>query len=192
MVASLCCVGPVVMVGLGLGSFAAASWFASWRPVFLVVTFALLGAGWFFALRRRRAVCADGACATPANRSRMSLVLLAIATAAAAGLAAYPWYARHLTAALTAPRAESSGIVAADSRTLVVRIPAMDCEACAAGIAATLRRETGVVDAEVNLASKTALIHFDPALTEHGRVLAAIAAAGFHAVIEPTLQEEVP
>ena len=46
VVASLCCIGPLLSLGLGLGSFAAAAWFAQWRPVLLGITFVLLGLAW--------------------------------------------------------------------------------------------------------------------------------------------------
>src|SRR3989442_9864443 len=41
--ASLCCIGPLVAVVLGASGFAASAVFEKWRPVFLVVTVALLG-----------------------------------------------------------------------------------------------------------------------------------------------------
>lgn len=40
--ASLCCIGPLVVVAFGAGGFAASALFEKWRPVFLVITFALL------------------------------------------------------------------------------------------------------------------------------------------------------
>ena len=42
--ASLCWIGPLVALLLGAGSLAAALGLQEWRPVFLGMTFALLGA----------------------------------------------------------------------------------------------------------------------------------------------------
>ena len=41
-VASLCCIGPLVAVGLGVGSFGAAAWFEELRPYLLGFTALLL------------------------------------------------------------------------------------------------------------------------------------------------------
>ncbi len=65
LAASLCCIGPLVALSLGLGSFAASAWFAQWRPVLLGVTFVLLGLAWYLTYRRPKADCADGSCARP-------------------------------------------------------------------------------------------------------------------------------
>src|SRR5229473_3100431 len=63
--ASLCCIGPLVAVLLGASGFAASAVFEKWRPVFLVVTFALLALAWYLTYRKPKAACADGlACAT--------------------------------------------------------------------------------------------------------------------------------
>lgn len=185
LLASLCCLGPLVALLLGAGTFAAASWFAAWRPVFLAITFALLGAGWVFALRRRRASCAtEGAACASDRGGRASFLLLVFATLAAGGFAAYPLVAGRVAAAVSdhAPTGANQTPIATDVRTLTVRIPSMDCEACAAGIAATLRREPGVVSAEVTYATKDAIIRYDAAATTSARIVAAIDATGFPAV----------
>ena len=50
-VASLCCIGPLAAVGLGLGSFGAAQFFEGLRPYLLGTTGLLLaGAFYFFAI----------------------------------------------------------------------------------------------------------------------------------------------
>lgn len=186
LLASLCCLGPLLMLGLGLGTFAAASWFAVWRPVFLAITFALLGAGWFFALRRRRAACAtEGAGCATERGGRASILLLVLATLAAGAFAAYPLVAGRVAAAVAGSSTAGDASNAAEVRTLNVRIPSMDCEACAVGIAATLRREPGIVSAEVTYATKTAVVRFDPRATGMEKILGTIDATGFKAERPP-------
>ena len=85
LAASLCCIGPLLSLTLGLGSFAASAWFAQWRPVFLAATFLLLGLAWYLTYRRPKVDCADGSCARPPGKAaRMSLwpgTLVALAAA---------------------------------------------------------------------------------------------------------------
>ena len=172
LAASLCCVGPLLSLSLGLGSFAASAWFAQWRPVLLAFTFALLGLAWWLTYRRPKADCADGTCAQPPGKAaRISLWL---GTLVALGSAVYP----------SLPAANHRITVAAgavgDAR-LSVLIPSMDCPPCAAGIEASLRRAPGVKQAAVNYETKVAVFVYDPSVTNREQLLALIVASGFPA-----------
>lgn len=172
IVASLCCIGPIVVLSLGLGSFAAAAFFAQWRPLFLGLTFALLGVAWFMAYRRPKSDCDDATCARrPGRAMRISLWL---GTLIALVAAAYPWLAGSLHGA--APAVTTSA-----GEQLSVSIPTMDCAACAKGIEASLRRAPGVLRARVNYDSKRADIVFDSTVTSGEKLLAQIDRTGFPA-----------
>ena len=80
-VASLCCVGPVLFVTLGVGA-GLASRFEPLRPLFTVLTLGLLAAGFYVVYGRRPAVAEpglacepDGRCAVPRSRTREKVVL---------------------------------------------------------------------------------------------------------------------
>jgi len=170
--ASLCCVGPLLSLTLGLGSFAASAWFAQWRPVLLGVTFGLLGLAWYLTYRRPKADCADGSCARPPGKAaRLSLWL---GTLVALAAAIYP----SLPAANHQINAEA--VSAGDAR-LSVLIPSMDCPPCAAGIEASLSRAPGVKQAAVDYDTKAAVLIYDPAVTNRDQLLALIDASGFPA-----------
>lgn len=172
IVASLCCIGPIVALTLGLGSFAAATFFAQWRPLFLALTFALLGLAWFMAYRRPASDCDDATCARrPGRATRISLWL---GTLIALVAAAYPWLANSLHGAAPA-------VTASAGKKLSVSIPTMDCAACAKGIEASLRSAPGVLQARVNYDSKKAEIVFNPAVTSGEKLLAQIDSTGFPA-----------
>lgn len=57
LIGSLCCVGPVVAVAMGLGSASFILGFAAYRPYFLGASFLLMGAGAFHLFQRSRACC---------------------------------------------------------------------------------------------------------------------------------------
>lgn len=92
--ASLCCVGPLVLVSLGIGG----AWVSSLtalepiRPVFMLGTVALFGAaGW--KLYRAPEVCKPGeVCADPRVRSRQQTIFWVILILVVP-LLAFPWYA---------------------------------------------------------------------------------------------------
>lgn len=92
--ASVCCVGPLVLVSLGIGG----AWVASltkWeplRPYFLVLTALLLGLA-FRQLYLTPPVCEPGqTCADPAVRKRQRIIFWLVAIPVLA-LISFPWYA---------------------------------------------------------------------------------------------------
>ena len=80
LMASVCCMGPVLFVTLGVGA-GFGRMFEPLRPVFTILTVALVAAGFYAVYGRRRApvpdsTCeADGVCAAPFTRTRDKLVV---------------------------------------------------------------------------------------------------------------------
>ncbi len=92
--ASLCCILPIGVALLGVGSAAAAARFEPYRPYFLAVTAALLGFAFYRAYRP--VACVPGeACAEPSDRRRNRILLWVVALVAV-GLLAFPYYAAWL------------------------------------------------------------------------------------------------
>ncbi len=88
--ASICCIGPVLGVVLGIGGLGAAASLEVYRPYFLGVTFVFLGVAFYFTYGRKEA-CRDGeACQTGQGR-RWQRVFLWIATAFALVFLAAPY-----------------------------------------------------------------------------------------------------
>jgi mercuric ion transport protein len=172
LAASLCCIGPLLSLTLGLGSFAASTWFAQWRPVFLGVSFVLLGLAWYLTYRRPKVDCADESCARPPGKA--ARIGLWVGTLVALAAAVYPSLpvANH--------QINAAGIAANDAK-LSVLIPSMDCPPCAKGIEASLSRAPGVKQAVVDYNTKAAVLVFDPSVTNRDQLLALIDATGFHA-----------
>ncbi len=71
IIASFCCILPIVFALTGFSILGASALFDAWRPYLLGLTFGLLGLGFYFAYRPQKAQCAPGsACAMPVtNRS---------------------------------------------------------------------------------------------------------------------------
>lgn len=99
-VASLCCIGPVLFVTLGVGA-GLASRFEPLRPMFTVLSVGLIAVGFYTVYGRRPAEktglsCdVDGACIEPRNRTR-DRVLLWIATVVALAALTIPQWSRFL------------------------------------------------------------------------------------------------
>jgi mercuric ion transport protein len=175
LAASLCCIGPLLALAAGAGSFAAAGWFESWRPAFLAVTAALLAIAWVLTLRARRIACQDSTCTAPRG-GRRTLGVLIFSTVLVGAVAMFPQIAQT---AANRPLASTGTVVQGSA--LQVRIPSMDCAACAVGIEETLKRVPGVRSAVVRYANKEAEVVFDPATTSASALIAKIDATGFKA-----------
>src|SRR2546425_11532207 len=108
-VASLCCIGPLLFVVLGLGAFGAAAAFETARPYLLGLAVLILAFGFYRAYFRRAKACASGeACATkPVNRaSRGGLWIASIAVLA---LALSPYYLGYIPTAIGRRQPPGSG-----------------------------------------------------------------------------------
>ncbi len=91
ILASSCCIGPLLLFSLGISGawIAKLTALAPYQPYFIAATLACLGCGYLLVYRRRRAACTEGeACARPlpGNIVTMGLVLATLLVAAAIGL----------------------------------------------------------------------------------------------------------
>ncbi len=182
--ASLCCIGPLVAVTLGAGGFAASAVFEKWRSVFLGVTFALLALAWYLTYRKPKENCEEGAVCAAKPVAKWNKVVLWFATAFVVAATAFPSLS---SAVLSAGQSGSDAccappaVVGSDSAVLKLTIPRMDCAACAVGIQAMLRRQTGVESAEVSFDTKEAVVRYDAAKISAEKIVAMIDQTGFKA-----------
>lgn len=179
IVASLCCIGPLIALGLGLGGFAAASVFAKWRPFFLAVTCVLLGLSWYLTYRRAKETCREGSVCAGHSVPLWNKIMLWAATIVVAGTVAFPFYLGAVARwAQESPRAAENR-ASGEAAALQVKIPSMDCRACAASIESMLRKQSGVKDARVSFDTKEAVVQYDPQTTTPQKIIEAIDGTGF-------------
>src|SRR5262249_20552484 len=95
--ASLCCLGPLTLGGVGLGAVLVAT-FAPLRPYFLALSGALLAAGFYFVYHKPKSAqaCEGQACALQNRAGRLAKPLLWLATGAVASLGFFPYYGAKL------------------------------------------------------------------------------------------------
>lgn len=95
ILASACCIGPLVLGLMGISGAAFAQRFEPFRPYLLVVTYVLLG-GAFYITYRPEATCGPGeACEMP-RANRAGKIMLWIAAIVVVLATAFPWYAQYL------------------------------------------------------------------------------------------------
>ncbi len=90
--ASLCCIVPVAVALLGVGSAALGAKLEPLRPYFVGLTVLLLAVAFYQAYKPKQVECAPGeSCAVPASQKRHRIALWIIAVAALA-LVTFPYY----------------------------------------------------------------------------------------------------
>ncbi len=176
--ASLCCIGPLLFVVLGVGAFGAAAAFDSARSYLLGAAVLLLAFGFYRTYFRGEEACAPGeACATkPVNRaSRAGLWIASIAVLA---FALSPYYAGTLASRLnnksatdvqpTAPAMQSSSAPNAaaptsGTATATLSVEGMTCASCETTINLALQKTPGVRSASASFDRSEVVVEYDPA-----------------------------
>ena len=177
--ASLCCIGPLVAVLLGAGGFAASAVFERWRPVFLGITFALLALAWYLTYRKPKVACDEGSACATKPISKWNKVGLWFATSVVLVTAAFP----SLSSAILRGTQSNAPVAVADANSAVlkVKIPGMDCAACALNIQSVLKKQSGVQQAQVSFDTKEAVVQYDATTLSSEKIIAAIDQTGFKA-----------
>jgi copper chaperone CopZ len=185
--ASLCCIGPLLFVVLGLGAFGAAATFESARPFLLGAAVLFLAFGFYRTYFRREAACAPGeACATK-PMSRASRVVLWIASVAVFAFALSPYYAGTLARRMTSEPATAGAApqAAAPQPAAIARatfkVSGMTCAGCETTIKLALEQTPGVSKSEVRYDRGEAVVEYDANVTTPEKLREAINETGYPA-----------
>jgi mercuric ion transport protein len=96
ILASVCCIGPLVFALLGISGAAFAQRFEPLRPYFLVLTYALLAGAFYSTYRPAQAECGpDRACEMP-RTNRVGKAMLWIAAVVVVLATTFPAYSVYL------------------------------------------------------------------------------------------------
>jgi len=191
--ASLCCIGLLVAVGLGIGAFGAATLFESVRPYLLAATAALLGTAFYLTYRKQpQEDCEGEVCAvSPHEKSRK--ILLWVVTAAVAVLTAFPYYSGLFWGQV--PTASSTALAAnGGSRMAEFHVEGMTCAGCAATLENALKKTRGVITVVVSLDGKSANVRYDPSQVSTDKFLTVMKENGFTGTLrdgEPAKLEQI-
>lgn len=185
VLSSACCWLPLAAIGLGASSAGIGAFFEAWRVPLLLVTVALLGAGFYLVYRKPR--CAPGeACEVPNPRlQRFTRGMLWLTTVLVAAFAFFPEYVGALTG--------GGGKVAeaAPAQTTVrYRVEGMTCAGCEGHAREAIEAIPGVVSVAVSYRSGSAEVVWSGEANDTA-VAEAIAESGYRATrcAEPYARE---
>jgi len=147
--ASLCCTGPLILAGLGIGGAGIAAGLAEYRLHLMGLTVLKLSAAFYYTYRKREVICDDGSRIT-CRGSEKSKRSLWVVTAFVLILFSVP----YLNLGTTGP----TDINRAGIQT-TFKIEGMTCSGCEAPVELALRKLEGVNNVEASYAERQVTIY---------------------------------
>jgi hypothetical protein len=132
ILASSCCIGPLILAGLGIGSVSIFSSLEKYRPLFMIVTFTFIGIAFYLTYRTKKSdECCD---INKVKIDRIRKIVLWTITAVAVGLLLFPYVYGTLG------KSDSVVQMNDDLQKVVITVEGMTCEACAKSINSALSK----------------------------------------------------
>ncbi|MBI1805658.1 MAG: hypothetical protein HYR76_01250 [Ignavibacteria bacterium] len=154
IIASLCCIGPVALALIGVGSIGLFSMLEPYRSYLIGLTVLLLGLAFYFAYRKREVKCEDGSCKVQSS-SLWNKIGVWCATLVAAGAIAFPYFGFTASSSPSKPSENSSLILDRDISFFDVPLvcnaaPSIGCGSRAKFILLDLMKDSTVKGAWLN------------------------------------------
>lgn len=172
VLSSACCWLPLLLLGFGASAAGVSAYFEQWRPLLALVAIAFLGIA-FWQVYFRPSPCASGAChddtCETGSRGRgiFPQAMLWVATIAVAAFVLFPRYAGNVAEVFYGNANAIGTTQDASLTTLRFAVEGMTCEACAVTLRADLAQIDGINAAEVDYATKSAVVETtDPKVSE--------------------------
>ncbi len=181
LAASLCCVGPIAIALLGIGSAGLFVTLGEYRPYIMGLTLVFLSLAFFFTYRKREVVCEDGTCKVQ-RPSRWNKIVVWFSAAVVTFLLLLPYLNFNLTAS---PKQSQANLA-----TAFIDVRGMSCPACARGIEISLSKLPGVKEAKVDFDHNKAIVKYDEQKINKEQLINAVTDFGYDAKL--SLQNQPP
>jgi len=173
--ASICCLGPLILVALGfsgawIGSLSA---FERYRPLFMLITFGFLAFAFYKVYSKPKTDCceADSYCANP-KADKINKIALWSVTVLVIGMLVSPNVIGAFASKSTIKQPVST-------KQVVLNVEGMTCAACSVTVSKSLKRVDGVQEANVTLTPPEAVVTFDPAKVKVEQLIEATKNVGY-------------
>jgi copper chaperone CopZ len=182
LLATTCCVGPLLLVAIGLGSGAA--FVGRYHWFFVIGGIAVLTWAWAKYLREKTVCDCEH---KPMQGRRSGMLTLLIATAIVLGFGSLN-ISRYVFG--SAPvSAQTQTQLANGLNQIVIPVEGMSCATCEIAVRHALKRIDGVKSAHVSVATKTATVDYEPGKTNPEQLVVAINSTGYRASLPNEMNE---
>jgi mercuric ion transport protein len=171
ILASSCCLGPLILTGLGIGSIGIFSSLEQYRLLFIIITFVFIGMAFYLTYRKKKGT--DACCEI--KRDRFKKITLWVIATISVGLLLFPY------AYGTFSKPSSVTPMSGDLQKVVIKVEGMTCEACAQSINSAIYKIQGVSAVNISLEKGEAIVGFDNNVKDipANRILTAIEDIGY-------------
>ncbi|MBS1258563.1 MAG: hypothetical protein MAG551_01622 [Candidatus Scalindua arabica] len=153
ILASSCCIGPLILAGLGIGSVGIFSALEKYRPLFMTITIAFIGMAFYLTYCKNKSdECCD---INKARIDRIKKIVLWTITVIAVSLLLFPYLYGIFG------KSDSVAQMNDDLQKVVITVEGMTCEACTISINSALSKIHGVSAVKVSLENGEAVVGFD-------------------------------
>lgn len=171
--ASVCCVGPLVLIAFGLGTLGLGVVIGRYHWAFLTVGVLMILFSWRRYFREKKK-CRINKCKM--ENKRITQIILSVTTAIVLfflGLNLYTFTGRSVNAASVAP--------VVGVKTIAIPVEGMTCFTCEVAVSTALKRVDGVVNAQASAKKGVAMVSYDPDKTDIKQLIDTIDKTGYKA-----------
>ena len=185
VLASLCCIAPVLALVGGVSGIAANfSWIESYRPYFIGLTMVVLGVAWYQKLRPNQAEANCGCEASTKISLWRSKAFLGMITVFAGLMLTFPSYA-HIFYPTSENRSEVIHTQA--FKKVEFKVSGMTCSGCEKHVEGQVTRLPGIVRVHASYEKANTKVEYDPTKTTVNDIQKAIDATGYQAILHKAL-----
>jgi len=170
LTASVCCLGPLVLILIGLGGLGLGAILGKYHWYFIIGAAVLLSIAWRSYFKEKR-TCESNRCEMEGKKMTRNVLVLASAVVLTfAGLNFYT-YARGNAKELTAP----AGVQ------ITIPVEGMTCFTCEIAVQSAVKKLPGVNQVKASAKNGTAMVSYDPAKSSLDDIVKAINETGYKA-----------
>ena len=164
VLSSLCCVGALVLVLLGIGTVSAALSLTQYRPYFIVLGLAFMAAATWYHFKRS---CNDGACKLDKKQfiatalAVYAVILVVLLYAVVPALAPMVFSSQPPVTVSASP----------DVKQVSLGIEGMTCPGCADIVENSMLKKQGILKAEVSYEEASAVVWYDPGMIDEDEIV---------------------
>lgn len=183
IVASICCVGPVVLAILGIGGAGLFSKFGVFRPFFVILTIAILGLSFYLVYRKKEVVCEDGSCKIKSANKWNKIALWSATILVVLFLFIEPKIntghneAYKCNDISCVPRSNLTNREMYDEA--IIHVEGMTCADCELNIKNAVRQCDGVINVNADHKKSEVYVEFEKRKTTLGKIIETINKTGY-------------
>ena len=178
IVASLCCITPVLALFSGATGIASTfSWIEPYRSVLIGLTLLILGFAWYQKLKPRSQNI-DCACDDDKPKFIQSKTFLFLVTIFASIMLSFPYYS-HLFYPNSSVEKQVVYVSESDVGELNYSIQGMTCAGCEAHIEHEVNQLEGILEVNANYETSSALVKYDKGKVTPDEIASAIGKTGY-------------